>query len=340
MVTVKPAPAITITQSPDSLTCTNTSLTLTATGGGTYSWNTSATSAAITVTTPTTYTVTVTGTNSCSATATATVGQNITPPAVTINPPSATLSCGVGSVNLTAGGGVSYVWNTTATTALINVTVPNTYTVTATGSNGCTATASEAVTSSSNGITATATATNAVCAPNGSATAVPAGGSTYTYLWSNDSTTQTISNLPAGTIHCNCNGWGLYGYGQCPGSTLHHRASALRLFPQLPVARLMALQLLPPSGGTTYTYFWSNDSTTQTISNLSVGNYTVTVTSSGCTATASASVASSGAAITLTPGSTPASCGANSGTATVTPPAEVTMYMHGAIVAQPKLSAI
>jgi SprB repeat len=318
VITVKPAPAAAITLSPDSLTCTNSSVTLTASGGGTYAWSAGGTSASINVSTPNTYTVTVTGANSCSATATAAVTQNITPPAVTINPPSATLSCGVGNVTLTASGGVSYVWNTAATTDSINVSATNTYTVTATGANGCTATANDVVTSSNNGISTTATATNAVCGPNGSVTANPTGGSTYTYFWSNDSTTQTISNLPAGNYTVTVTGGGCSATASAQvilsSSTVSASASstAAGCTPD-------GTATVTPSGGTNYTYFWSNDSTTQTISNLPVGTYTVTVTSGSCTATASASVASNGAAITLTPGSTPASCSGNTGTATVTP---------------------
>ncbi|MBK7879566.1 MAG: SprB repeat-containing protein [Saprospiraceae bacterium] len=50
------------------------------------------------------------------------------------------------------------------------------------------------------------------------------------------------------------------------------------------------------SGGTSpYTYNWSNGGTTQSISNLSAGNYSVTVTDSkGCTATASTTINNTG----------------------------------------------
>ncbi len=52
------------------------------------------------------------------------------------------LLCVTGNVNLTASGGITYVWSTNASTASITVSTAGTYTVTATSSGACTATAS------------------------------------------------------------------------------------------------------------------------------------------------------------------------------------------------------
>ncbi|GAA4401405.1 hypothetical protein GCM10023187_15560 [Nibrella viscosa] len=79
---------------------------------------------------------------------TLTVPTSITvkaPPVAAISPTSATLTCANPSVTLTASGGSSYRWSTEATTAAISATVANTYSVTVTGANGCTATASRTV---------------------------------------------------------------------------------------------------------------------------------------------------------------------------------------------------
>ncbi|MBK8297488.1 MAG: HYR domain-containing protein [Saprospiraceae bacterium] len=73
-----------------------------------------------------------------------------------------------------------------------------------------------------------------------------------------------------------------------------------------------AIDLTVSAGTPGYTYLWSNNETTQDISNKPVGTYTVTVTdAASCTATTSASI-SNAPAITLTTQILDASCGGNS----------------------------
>ena len=68
-------------------------------------------------------------------------------PAASVSPSTAQL-CGSGSVDLTASGGGTYLWSTSATTAMISVSPASTttYTVTVTNASGCTATANSIVT--------------------------------------------------------------------------------------------------------------------------------------------------------------------------------------------------
>ncbi len=73
-----------------------------------------------------------------------------------------------------------------------------------------------------------------------------------------------------------------------------------------------------PSGATPTAYSWSSGATTATASNLTAGNYTVTVTASGCSVTAAATVASS-IGITVNATTTNAGCTATgSATANIT----------------------
>src|SRR5690606_27944135 len=108
------------------------------------------TAAVLEVTEAGTYTVTVTGENGCTATASENVTLDNTLPAAAIANEGLELSCNITSLTLTASGGVSYSWSNGSTVvgteAALEVTEAGTYTVTVTGENGCTATASETVT--------------------------------------------------------------------------------------------------------------------------------------------------------------------------------------------------
>lgn len=115
------------------------SATATATGFGaiSYSWNTSPVQATATATNISSGIYTVTATDAatgCTATATASVGQ---PSFSTITPGGPTTFCDGGSVTLTAGPAVSYLWSNGLTTQSINVTESGSYTVTADNGSGC-----------------------------------------------------------------------------------------------------------------------------------------------------------------------------------------------------------
>ena len=129
------------------LTCATQSITLTASatvqGTASYLWNTGATTATIMVTASGEYSVVVLDSdNGCSATATVTVAQDIAPPTVNISGASE-LNCTATSIILNAAGSTvqgtaSYLWNTGATTASIEVNQAGDYTVVVTDSdNGC-----------------------------------------------------------------------------------------------------------------------------------------------------------------------------------------------------------
>ncbi|MEN9742507.1 MAG: hypothetical protein RLZZ65_312 [Bacteroidota bacterium] len=157
-------PVAVITTNPNTqvLTCSTTSIALIGSGGNTYSWSNGTTaianSSTTNITAPGTYTLSVTGTNGCVDTEIINISQNITPPvaSITSNIANNTLNCNTTSITLTAGGGVSYSWsNGTAslgTTNSINVTSAGTYTLTATGANGCTDTENITITSQANTI--------------------------------------------------------------------------------------------------------------------------------------------------------------------------------------------
>jgi hypothetical protein len=73
-----------------------------------------------------------------------------------------------------------------------------------------------------------------------------------------------------------------------------------------------------PTGGSNYTYAWSNGRATSSVGSLAPGTYTVTVSSNGCSVTASYTVAAS-TAMSLTVSSTPNTSTNSNGSATAVP---------------------
>ncbi len=114
-------------------------------------------------------------------------------------------SCGHdGVANANASGGCapySFHWSNGANTASIVGLTPGVYTVTVTDGNGNTSVQSITLTQAAP-LTVTATAVNVACygSNNGSVTANGVGGcAPYTYHWSNNRTTQTITGLTPGS---------------------------------------------------------------------------------------------------------------------------------------------
>ncbi|MBP6623526.1 MAG: T9SS type A sorting domain-containing protein [Chitinophagaceae bacterium] len=115
--------------------------------------------------------------------------------------------CAGNSSVLTASGGVSYVWNTGATTSTLTVTpTANTsYTVTATDANGCTGTSVFAV-NILNGPSVNISGPTTIC-PNQTQVLTASGGGTY--LWSpGGATTSSISITNPGTYCVTATGVG------------------------------------------------------------------------------------------------------------------------------------
>jgi large repetitive protein len=134
------------------------------------------------------------------------------PPAITstmsMTPASCSMSNGTASISAGGGaGGYSYNWSpgnpTGDGTANVSGLAPGIWTCVVTDANGCTHTNSINVTTTT-GITASVNVTPALCnGGNGSATAVPTGGTgPYSYSWSPSGGTNATANVPAGVYTC------------------------------------------------------------------------------------------------------------------------------------------
>ena len=144
IVTVIPLPAPGITPSGPTSFCTGGSVTLTSAVASSYLWSTSPadTLQSITVSTSGTYNVLVSNGSGCSATASQIVNVFSLPP-INAGPDDST--CLSTNVNLSATGGVSYVWHWGATLSdstiaspVAGPTMTTTYTVVGTAVGGCT----------------------------------------------------------------------------------------------------------------------------------------------------------------------------------------------------------
>ncbi len=272
------------------LTCTNPTLSLTATGGGTYNWSNSlGTNAVVTVSSSGTYSVTVTSANGCTATASVAITQNISPPTATILG-GGELTCTTPTLNLTATGGGTYNWsNSLGTNAVVTVSSSGTYSVTVTSANGCTATATVAITQNISPPTATILGGGELTCTTPTLNLTATGGGSYS--WSNSLGTNSVISVSASgtysvtvtsTNGCTATATVAITQNNTPPNAAINGGGIL-------TCTTPTLNLTATGGGS---YSWSNSLGTNAVVSVSVsGTYSVTVTSAnGCTATAAVAI--------------------------------------------------
>lgn len=248
---------------------------------------------------------------------------------VTVSTSSTNVTCfGLcnGTATAVGGGGwapYTYLWSNGATTQTVTGLCPGTYTVTATDIDLGYAVGTVVISQPSQ-LGVTAFGTDQICtnAPEGTATAVPYGGTPpYTYQWSNGGTTAIITGLTAGNYSVtvtDANGC----TAVANATVVFFNEGVWLMISNTPVtcfganngtAHISAMSGTPP-----YIYQWSNGGNGPDITNLSPGTYSVTVTDqNGCSNFTSTTITQP-TQLTGTTSSTNAACG-NTGTATVTP---------------------
>jgi hypothetical protein len=284
-----PTPGISVNRS--TVTCTNPSATLTASGGASYLWSTGETTTSITVspTSNTTYSVTATGANGCTASTNQliTVDKAAPTPGISVN--RSTVTCTNPSATLTASGGASYLWSTGETTTSITVspTSNTTYSVTATGANGCTASTNQLITVDKAAPTPGISVNRStVTCTNPSATLTASGG--VSYLWSTGATTTSITVSPTSNTTYSVTATGANG---CTASTNQLiTVDKAAPTPGISVNRSTVTctnpsATLTASGGASYLWSTGETTTSITVSPTSNTTYSVTATgANGCTA--------------------------------------------------------
>lgn len=258
---------------------------------------------------------------------------NVTEPAtgVSLNLSSTPVSCNGGSdgtATVTPSGGTpgyTYLWSPGGqTTATATGLAAGPYSVLVTDANGCTATGDIDV-DEPEGMDASTDITNVLCngQSNGEIDLTVTGGTPgYTYLWSpGGETTQDISGLPAGTYSVLITDANLCTLN-VTGITVNEPAILTTSETHIDVncagSNTGSIDLSVSGGTTPYTYLWSNGATTQDISGLAPGFYSVIVTdANGCTASRGVTIVQL-SNLSVSSLITNATCGVNNGAVDIT----------------------
>ncbi len=269
-------------------------------GPFTFMWSNGGTTQTITGLGAGTYFVTVTNGNGCIETGSTTL---VAPPDVFVTltaPPVLCPGSTDGTITANVSGGTApfmFNWSTGANTPSISGVGPGNYSVIVTDANGCSDIANVTI-QAAPGVTFILSGTTTVCGAGntGSAMATPTGGTApFSFSWSTGATTASVAGLTEGTYSVtvtDANG--------CSST----QSITIDIVDDLAVLVTGANTLCAdentgsatafPNGGTApYLFNWNTGATTQTISALSPGTYTVVVTdANGCTAQGSFTVTS------------------------------------------------
>ncbi|MBK7853800.1 MAG: SprB repeat-containing protein [Bacteroidetes bacterium] len=224
------------------------------------------------------------------------------------------------SVDLTVAGGTppySYNWSNGASSEDINNLAAGTYTVSITDANGCTLTSAATITQPQAALSGNITQTAPILCHGGNDASidlvVTGGTSPYSYNWSNGETTEDLSNIPAGTYNVTitdqngCTFSASVTITQPSGSLTPTISSTGNVGCYGNSTGSVTLTI---TGGTQpYQFIWNNGATTQSLSNVAAGSYTVTVTdANGCTNTATANVQQPSGALSASPSFNTVNC--------------------------------
>ena len=211
----------------------------------------------------------------------------------------------------------TYNWSNNLKTQDLNNLPAGTYTVTVTLGT-CNAVASFDVYNAAVLPNLAVSSTPAVCGQsNGSASVSASGASApYTYKWSNNGMTATISNLPPQVYTVTVTDF--FGCSSTATVTVGNNIIALNIS-GTPAANTSCSAAnggvnitVTPAGS--YTYNWSNTTTAEDLINVAAGSYTVTASAGvGCTASATFAVTNNTSDPAIAAAITPSICGLNNG---------------------------
>jgi hypothetical protein len=326
--------ALYVSTNPTCFGATNGTINLTVTGGTppyTYNWSNGSTTEDQAGLAAGIYSVVIKDNKGCVLTAMITLVQ---PNAIVVSTSINNVKCngantGKATANVTGGTApYTYLWSNGATTITAKNLVAGTYTVIVTDSKGCTGIGSATINQPAALVCNTTVINNVSCygANDGKVQVTVSGGKApYTYLWNTNpiATTAIVNNVAAGTYTVT-----VKDKNNCTTIctvTVTQPASALSLTMSGSVVACnggnTGTASVVATGGTApYTYLWNTGvaQTTSSLSGLTAGTYTVTVTDfNGCTQTGTA-VVSENPLLSITGTATDVTCGGlNTGTVNV-----------------------
>ncbi len=265
------------------------------------------------------YTCTITDFNECTKTQNATITQ----PATSVSGTTAIthVSCydgSTGAINLSPSGGTApynFNWGGGITTEDRTGLSAGSYSVTITDANGCMASVSATLTEPTSSVSGTSATTHVSCygGSNGEINLTATGGTApYTFNWGGGITTEDRTDLSAGTYAVT-----ITDTNGCTASV-----STTITQPTDSISGTTAITHvscndgsngeidLTLTGGTApYTFDWVGGFTTEDLTELSAGTYSVTITdSNSCTATVSATITEPASVLFATTSLTHVSC--------------------------------
>lgn len=277
-----------------------------------YTWSNGATTQDQTGLSAGTYSCVITDANGCS----------ISTPVYSVNNQSGNLafsnidadnevcSNAGGDIAISVTGGTSpytYLWNNGATTEDIAGLTAGTYSLTVTDNGGCSINSGNLVVINESGtlnLTSVATFDELCSNGTGSINITTIGGTApLSYSWSNGSTSQDLTNLSAGEYICT-----ITDVNNCSvevSASIFNDPGALNIDNLVVTNETCgnsngAINLIVSGAATPVIYAWSNGPTTQDLTNIAAGNYTVTLTdNNGCTTSGTAFVSNDANGLTV-----------------------------------------
>ncbi len=231
------------------------------------------------------YTLTVTDANLCETTCMVTISE---PLVLSCSITGSNVDCNgtsTGSADASVSGGTmpySYAWSNGASTEDLSDIPAGSYTLTVTDANLCETTCMVTI-SEAGDLSCSITGSNVDCngTSTGSADASVSGGTMpYSYAWSNGASTEDLSDIPAGSYTLTVTDANL-----CETTCMVTISEPLVLSCSITGSNVdcngtsTGSADASVSGGTMpYSYAWSNGASTEDLSDIPAGSYTLTVT--------------------------------------------------------------